>query len=86
VAASCLMPSKATISFQALSLNAPQNWAINRPRRGCEEVSAMDEGKGNPLSATHTMMNYCRKIKGNEQSVSLTMKGELLGYQPVGNI
>ena len=34
-AVTCLMASKATISFQALSLNAPKNCAINRPRRGC---------------------------------------------------
>jgi hypothetical protein len=33
-AANCLMPNKATINFQALSLNAPQNCAISRPRRG----------------------------------------------------
>ncbi len=32
--ASCRMASKATINFQALSLNAPQNWAISNPRRG----------------------------------------------------
>src|SRR5687767_4822196 len=28
------MASKATISFHALSLNAPQNWAMSNPRRG----------------------------------------------------
>mgnify|MGYP003694145461 CR=1 FL=1 len=36
-AVACRMASKATMSFQALSLNAPKNWAIKSPRRGCEE-------------------------------------------------
>ena len=34
VAATCRMPSSATISFQALSLNAPQNCAISSARNG----------------------------------------------------
>ncbi len=41
VAAICLMPNRATISFQALSLNAPQNWAMRRPRRGCRVESGL---------------------------------------------
>ena len=34
VPASCRMASRATISFQALSLKAPMNWAMRRPRSG----------------------------------------------------
>ena len=40
----CRKASKATISFQALSLNAPQNWAMRRPRSGWrvdEDVCAL---------------------------------------------
>jgi len=36
-AVACRIASSATMSFQALSLNAPKNCAINRPRRGCDE-------------------------------------------------
>jgi len=33
-AVACRMANRATMSFQALSLNAPQNWAMRRPRSG----------------------------------------------------
>lgn len=38
VAATCLMARRATISFQALSLNAPKNWAMSKPRIAPEGV------------------------------------------------
>jgi hypothetical protein len=53
------------MSFQALSLKAPQNWAINKPRREYNGVFVMDEDREYVLLASLTMMNYRRKIKGN---------------------
>jgi hypothetical protein len=43
------MASKATMSFQALSLNAPKNCAMSRPRSGC------DEERGSVLMGAFTL-------------------------------
>jgi len=59
------MASKATISFQALSLNAPQNWAISRPQRGWADVSAMERWEDQSLAGA-TMLKRREKIKGND--------------------
>ena len=40
VAATCLIARRATMSFQALSLNAPKNWAMRSPRRAVVEAES----------------------------------------------
>ena len=67
-AVACRMASKATISFHALSLNAPQNCAIKSPRRGCADVFAMEGCKDQSLVGT-TMLKKLEKIKGNNEVV-----------------
>src|SRR5262245_32455699 len=47
VEASWRMANRATINFQALSLNAPQNWAMSNPRRG-DVVLAMNSRNVSP--------------------------------------
>ena len=65
-AVACRMASNATMSFQALSLNAPKNCAINSPRRGCKRVLAIDNDTRRSFLLAN-MMKCCRKIKGPER-------------------
>jgi hypothetical protein len=54
------MARRAIMSFQALSLNAPKNWAMRSPRRALEEVPFF--GESERVSDMSGMENVCRGV------------------------
>ncbi len=66
-AVACRIASRATISFHALSLNAPQNWAISRPRRGCRDSDVISELGKFCVRVRTNMEEEARKVKENHE-------------------